>query len=212
MKRKSVIFAGHTHLAMKNRMIIFLVVFVATVQAAAGATAPPKTNGKGYFDVRSEVVNGDTVQVYDMPTIPVFARKADMRKYEKLVRNVKKVYPIALAAQKRLAEMEEKILQIPKKGRQREYIKKAEKELMKEYTPVLKTMTFSQGKILIKLIDRQTDKTSYDIVKELRGGFRAAFWQGIAKLFDANLKEGYDKDGEDKMIEQIILMYEAGLI
>ena len=91
-------------------------------------------------------------------------------------------------------------------------MRKVEKELIKEYTPVLKNMTFSQGKILIKLIDRQTDMTTYDIVKELRGGLSAGIWQGVAKLFDANLKQSYDAEGEDKIIEQIITMYEAGLI
>ena len=73
-------------------------------------------------------------------------------------------------------------------------------------------MTFSQGKLLIKLIDRETEHTSYDLVKELRGGFRAFFWQSVARLFGANLKDTYDKDGEDQIVEELIQLYEAGLL
>lgn len=73
-------------------------------------------------------------------------------------------------------------------------------------------MTLSQGKLLIKLIDRETDQTSYELVKELRGGFRAVFWQSIARLFGANLKDTYDKEGEDMMVEELIRLYEAGLL
>ncbi|WP_418165095.1 DUF4294 domain-containing protein, partial [Alistipes ihumii] len=76
----------------------------------------------------------------------------------------------------------------------------------------LKKMTLSQGKLLIKLIDRETDQTSYELVKELRGGFRAFFWQSIARLFGANLKDTYDKEGEDMMVEELIRLYEAGLL
>ena len=70
----------------------------------------------------------------------------------------------------------------------------------------------TQGKLLIKLIDRETDQTSYELVKELRGGFRAFFWQSIARLFGANLKDTYDKEGEDMMVEELIRLYEAGLL
>ena len=134
---------------MKLRLAILLVMLGAMLPGGSVSAAgdPPRTRHKGYYDIRSEIINGDTVQVYYMPTLPVFARKADMRKYERLVRNVKKVYPIAQEAQRRLAEMEEEVLKIPKKGKQREYIKQMERDLMKEYTPVLKQMTFSQGKI-----------------------------------------------------------------
>ena len=125
------------------------------------------------------------------------------------LRNVKKVYPIAIAAREKLRETEEHLLTLKSKRAQQAYIKQVEKELKAEYTPVLKRMTFSQGKILIKLIDRETDRTSYELV---RGSFSAFFWQGVARIFGANLKDRYDKEGEDKIIEQIIMLYEAGLI
>lgn len=174
--------------------------------SAAMADDPPPA--KIYTEFR--IVDGDTLWVSKIPTVYVFKNKAEKRRYDKLVRNVVKVYPIAREAQKRLAEMEAELERIPQKWKQKEYIRKTEKDLLREYTPVLKKMTFSQGKILIKLIDRQTEKTSYDIVRELRGKFTAAFWQGVASLFDANLKQNYDADGEDKMIEEIIELYESG--
>ena len=172
-----------------------------------------QSHGKGYFNARKEIGPGsDTTTVIDLWPVYCFRRPADMRKYAKLVYNVKKVYPIAREADRRLKEMEAKLLQIKTSKAQKNYLNQAEKELKKEYTPVLKNMTFSQGKVLIKLIDRETHRTSYDLVKELRGGFSAFFWQGIAKIFGANLKDTYDKEGEDRVIEQIILLYEAGLI
>ncbi len=168
--------------------------------------------GKGYFNSRHEVHGRDTLAVIDLWPVYVFKRPADMRRYAKLIQNVKAVYPIAKEARARLSVMEATLLQLKTEKEQRAYVKRMEQELKTEYTPVLKRMTFSQGKILIKLIDRETSRTSYELVRELRGGFRAFFWQGIARIFGANLKDTYDKEGEDKVIEQIILMYEAGLI
>lgn len=186
-------------------IVIISFLFAAASARAAGDDPPPQ---KIYTEFR--IVDGDTVWVQKIPPVYIFKKKSEKRKYDRLVRNVKKVYPIALQAQKRLAKMEEELVCIPRKSQQKEYIRKAERELLREYTPVLKEMTFSQGKILIKLIDRQTERTSYDIVREFRGKFTAAFWQGVARLFDANLKQVYDAEGEDRMIEEIIELYESG--
>ncbi len=142
--------------------------------------------------------NGDTLQVFDMRPAYKFKRAIDQRRYAKLIHNVKTVYPIAVEAHRRLAAMEDFILTLPSAKEQRKYIRKMEDDIKKEYEPVLRRMTFSQGKILIKLIDRETSRTSYAIVKELRGGFRAFFYQGIGRIFGMNLKDGYDKDGDDK--------------
>jgi len=131
---------------------------------------------------------------------------------QKLIRNVKIVYPIAKEANRRLREVDAKMATIKSKKDQSAYIKQVEKDLKTEYTPVLKQITFSQGKILIKLIDRETSNTSYELVKQLRGTLSAFFWQSIARIFGANLKDTYKKEGEDKLIEEIIVLYEAGLI
>lgn len=148
-----------------------------------------------------------------MIPVYVFSRPLDMRKHARLVRNVKAVYPIAKYAREKLQDIEHVLDSIQDPKKQKAYIKQIEKDLVSEYTPVLKKMTFSQGKILIKLIDRETSRTTYKLVQELKGNFSAFFYQNIGRLFGANLKQTYNKEtGEDKLIEQIIIMYEAGYI
>jgi SOS response regulatory protein OraA/RecX len=84
--------------------------------------------------------------------------------------------------------------------------------IKKEYTPVLKHMTRTQGRVLLKLIDRETKYTAYEILREFRGGFVAGFWQSVSRIFGQNLKSEYDREGDDKVLEQIVLYYEAGLL
>lgn len=168
--------------------------------------------GRGYYNSRWEHAGKDSVAVIDMLPVYVFRRPADMRRYARLIYNLKKVYPIAKAAKYKLQAAEIEMSKMSSDRKRREYVKIMEKELKAEYTPILKKMTFSQGKILIKLIDRETSRSSYDLVKELRGSFSAFFWQGIARIFGANLKDKYDKEGEDKIIEQLIMLYEADLL
>lgn len=169
--------------------------------------------GKGYYNSYWEPTQmGDSMAVVSILPVPVFQRRADLRQYQKLIYNLKKVYPIAKFAREKLQQTEELLANVPDSKDQRQYVKQLEADLKAEYTPILKRLTFSQGKILIKLIDRETSRTSYSIIKELRGGFSAFFWQNIARIFGANLKDTYDKDGEDRMIEQLIIYYEAGLL
>jgi len=188
-----------------------LTILILTL-AAAGIACGQSRRGAGYSRAWVEVEHGDSVQNIEILPVYVFRRPADMRKYQRMVIAVKKVYPIAKYARRRMAEMEEVLLTLPTRKAQRAYTKQIEKQIKEEYTPVLKKMTRSQGKILLKLIDRETEYTSYEIVREFRGGFVAGFWQGVAKIFGANLKTEYDREGDDKMLEQIVLLYEAGLL
>lgn len=183
-------------------------IFLLSILSAAGAWAEEGSSRLA----RVEIIDGEEVPCYQMKGVYCFARPKDMSRFYKLVYNVKKVYPIAQEAERLLAEIEANIGNIKTPQGQRGYVKKMEKQLTEQYTPVLKKMTFSQGKILIKLLDRQTERTGYDIVKELRGGFRAGLYQGIARIFGANLKDTYDQEGEDRMIEEIIEMVELGLL
>ncbi|GHV00763.1 hypothetical protein FACS1894159_07190 [Bacteroidia bacterium] len=179
----------------------------------SGQAQPP---AKYSFWVEPVVIDGDTVaQKVFMPVYCFSSRKGRGVKgqdVQRLIRNVKKVYPIAREANRRLRDVEDHLLTLKTTREQDRYIKSVERDLKEEYTPVLKNMTFSQGKILIKLIDRETDNTSYELVRQLRGNFSAFFWQSIARIFGANLKDTYQRDGEDKLIEEIITLYEAGLI
>lgn len=199
---------------MRLAILSLLLTLAACAAGQRAYAQEPKVRGQGpgYYFARVEVIEGDTIQVIDMMPAYKFRRPIDQKRYAKLIRNVKIVYPIAKEAKNRLAKMEEYMLTLPSDKERKQYIKRMEREIKQEYEPILRKMTFSQGKILIKLIDRETSHTSYALVKELRGGFSAFFYQGIARLFGANLKDGYDKTGDDKMIEQVIILYEAGII
>jgi len=156
--------------------------------------------------------NGDTIPVVFMDPINViskrqFKNKRDEYRFGRLYYNVLKVYPIAKAAGIELRKLEKKLDTIPERRHKAE-TKKLEDDLKKRYKPILLQLTISQGKILIKLIDRETDKTSYNLIKEFRGGFSAFMWQSLASLFGSNLKTGYDAQ-EDRDIEVILNMIEA---
>ena len=165
----------------------------------------------------AEIFENDTVPVIYLKPVYIvalkkFESKKAERKYNRLVRYVKKVYPYAKLAAKKLQEYDT-LLQAAKNDRERNRLmKRAEKELRKQYEGKLRRFTFTQGKILVKLIDRETSYTSYQLLKELRSGFYASIWQGIGKLFDYNLKVKYDPKGADRQIEQIVLLIEAGAI
>jgi len=161
--------------------------------------------------------NGDTIPHIDLQTIPVFPKrnfksKRLERKYWRLAMKVKKVYPYAKIAAQLLEEYDAKYRASNDKKDRRKYLKAAEKELFDKYGDELKKLSFSEGQILIKLIDRETQHTSYELIKDLKGGMSAFFWQGIARLFGNNLKDEYDPVGEDRMIEEIISYIEAGII
>ena len=147
--------------------------------------------------------DGDTISVVPIKPVFVFSKKADLRRYRKLVEAVKKVYPVAQAAKAQMVQMEAELLRLETKKEQKQYIKGIAAAIKKEYTPVLKHMTRTQGRVLLKLIDRETKYTAYEILREFRGGFVAGFW---------HLKSESDREGDDKVLEQIVLYYEAGLL
>jgi len=141
---------------------------------------------------------------------PQFPKKSDFRKYERLVYNLKRVYPYALIVRNKLAQVDNDISRIKDEKERKEYLKRVEKNVFAEYEGDIRDMTISQGRLLIKLIDRDTQNTSYALIKDYRGKFAAAFWQGIARIFGTNLKEEYDPYGEDAIIESIITEIDAG--
>ncbi|NVN95174.1 MAG: DUF4294 domain-containing protein [Bacteroidetes bacterium] len=163
------------------------------------------------------VFEGDTIPYISLPVIYIYADKYRMSEseriaYDKLVRNVKKVYPYACLAGMKLREYNDILMKAPDKGERRRIMKKAEQEIKDQFGTELKQLTFSQGKILIKLLYRETGNTSYELVQELRGKFVAFFYQAFARLFGYNLKSTYDPEGEDRLIEIIVLQIQKGLI
>lgn len=163
------------------------------------------------------IVDGDTLYVTSLQEVYIFPEPEfdswwAERRYRRLVRNLKKVYPYAVLAGDMLEELNDELKEIDSERKRKEYIKKMEDELLAQYEDELKSLTISQGRLLIKLIDRETGDTSYELVKELRGSFSAFFWQALARLFGSNLKAEYDPDGEDQLIEQIVVRIEKGVI
>lgn len=134
----------------------------------------------------------------------------DLRKYAKLIRNVKATYPYAKKAGALLQHYDNQMIGKTENQRKK-LMKQAEKQIEKEFSPNLKKLNRSQGKILIRLLDRETGSDSYTLVKELRGSFRAFFYQSIGKLFGYNLRTKYDpnKNKEDYIIEKIIFAIES---
>ncbi len=161
------------------------------------------------------VYDGDTIPCVNLRTVyifkdMVFKNQRQKNKYDKLVRDVKTVLPIAKEINGVIIESYEYLMTLPTEKEREKHIKALEKGLKKQYTPRLKKLTLSQGKLLIKLVDRQNNQTSFELVKAFMGSFKANFYQTFAKLFGASLKKEYDPDGEDEMVELIIFLVENG--
>lgn len=160
--------------------------------------------------VQCVIIEGDTFFVqtlapYILLSPKVFKSKREQTQYTRLALNVKRVYPYARLAGIKLKEYNDLLLEAPNEKARKEIMKQAEADLEAQFGNELKKLTFTQGVILLKLIDRETGQTGYDLVSELRGTFRAFFWQGIGRLFGYNLKVKYDPKGADKDIEDIVL-------
>ena len=164
----------------------------------------------------SKVVDqGDSIPYMEMSNVYVypqlqFGNKKQMSAYLRLVRNVKKVLPIAKEANHIIVETYDYLQTLPDKKARDEHLKLVEKSIVRDYKPKMKNLTYSQGKLLIKLVYRECDSSSYDIVKAVLGPVRAGFWQAFAWCFGASLKKGYDPEGTDRLTERVVLMVEAG--
>ena len=155
------------------------------------------------------IVNGDTFFISDVPEVKVlaFKNKEEHKKYNILKRRVLKVYQFAILAKEKLMNIEVGLDSIPKRRHKKRYTKEVAKWVKEEYADRLKNLTMSEGKILVKLIYRETNTTSYEIVKSYRGRFNAFFWQTMAKFWDNNLKTEFDpvNNREDMLIEHILI-------
>lgn len=161
--------------------------------------------------------NGDTTITVNLPEMDIslmqqYQEMLDTRHGRRLVNNVRKVYPYAKEASKLLAQYDSLLVDMKSNKARRQLMKNAEDNITAQYSKDLKQMNFSQGLILIRLIDRETGSSSFKVVQALRGKFRAAFYQGFARLWGYNLKTEYDPktNKEDANIEIIITMIENG--
>ena len=202
---------------MKNRTAILLLLSWAGLLASPAQTADDPTLLPSVKVGRVLADDGDSIQYVEWSTVyvypePTFKSKRQQQAYNKLVRNVKKVLPLAKQARQMLIETAEYIETIPTKKERDEHLKRVEAAIVKEYKPKMKKLTFSQGKLLIKLIDRECNATAYETIQAFIGPFRSGIWQAFAFMFGASLKKGYDAEGVDRLTERVVLMVEAGHI
>lgn len=174
-------------------------------------------DNKIILPVKAIVINNDTIPYIELPEIQVWSYwskvTSSSKTFEEWTRtkyNVKKVYPYAVLAAALLREMDNKLSQIPSEKERKKFIKQCEKELRAKFEEDMKNLSITQGKILMKLIYRETGKTTYQIVKEMRGGFEAAMWQALAYIFGNSMKVTYDPNGEDYMVEKAVQLVEKG--
>ncbi|MBQ8673376.1 MAG: DUF4294 domain-containing protein [Bacteroides sp.] len=209
-----------------NRLIHIATTILALCTALA-ATAQEKAERQQAVRVKQGtetlhltpmcIYQGDTIPSVQLPTVYVFKplrfkNKRQQRRYTKLVRDVKKTLPIAKEIRGIIIQTYKELQRIPTEKGRKQYLKETEKRLKEEYTPRMKKLTFSQGKLLIKLVDRETDSTGYELVKAFMGSFKAGFYQTFAALFGASLKKEYDAEGDDILTERVILLVESGAI
>ena len=195
---------------------IFIILFITclagmnTMSHAQTKNAPPPAR----LTVSRTVYEGDSITRVDFYPLRVypkltFKNRRRERAYYKLIRDVKRTLPLARMIRGLLIETYEEMMKLPENKRD-DYIKQREKDLKKRYTPMMKKLTYAQGRLLIKLVDRECNQTSYDIVKAFFGPFKAGFYQTFASLFGASLKKEYDPEDNDALTERVILMVESG--
>jgi hypothetical protein len=175
------------------------------------------TKVEGGMLVPACVYQGDTIPWVQLPDLYVFKpvifkNERERREYAKLVRDVKRTLPVSKEVKQVLVETYHYMQTLPTKKSKQAHIKLVEKGMKEQYTARMKKLTYSQGKLLIKLIDRECNQTSYELIRAFMGPFKAGFYQAFAGAFGASLKRGYDPQGEDKMVERVILMVENGQI
>jgi len=185
--------------------LFFLTCFITVFSSFAHA----QTDKNDTIMVRGVIIDGDTIPYQYISVINIYAErkfknKRAFEKYSKLRRDVLKVWPYAKITEKKFNELAVQLGMTNDERVKKALVNKTEKEIKARFEGELKNLTITQGRILIKLIDRQTGNTSYVVLEELKGNLSAFFWQSLARLFGHNLKAHYDPNGEDAEIEKII--------
>jgi hypothetical protein len=168
-----------------------------------------------FYGLHSVERNGISLPEIDIKEVVIIGRPSTAKKfpfyrYQRLIYNLKKVYPYSQVVKARLGAINEELEKIPGERERKKYLRQVEKDVFGEYEDDVRDMTITQGRLLIKLIDRETLNTSYDLIRQYRGTFSAAFWQSIARIFGTNLKEEYDPYGEDAVMEIILNEIKSG--
>ena len=202
---------------MKKTLLYILALFTAVASWTIGAEDCHAQKGKDKGEFLHYIIEGkDTVYIDELKPSKVYSRLPkqkgkEWRKYYRLVHNFSKTYPYALAARNIVNRADQTIednnLKRLKKDR---YINTVQDELFEMFEEPLRNLTVKQGALLMKLIDREIGKSSYTIIKDYKSGMAAGFWQGVAKLFGSDLKKPYDPKGDDRKIEELVEIWDAG--
>jgi hypothetical protein len=165
----------------------------------------------------TEIIDGDTLVVVTLdPAMvagpKVFKSERERRKYHRLEKKVVKVYPYAYAAGVLMKEYEDQMMAMSSDRERKHFLKQAEEALKLQFEGEIRNMTVSEGVLLIKLIDRQTGDTSYGLIQDLKGSFSAFMWQSVARIFGHNLKDRYDPEDNEKLVEEIVRDIEYGIL
>ena len=201
---------------MKGKYVINLLFIICFFFINNKAEAQNKvTKNATGITVSNAFYDGDSitqVNFYTLRVYPpmVFKNTRQERAYYKLIRDVKRTLPLAKTINHIIIETYEYMQTLPPGKEREEHIKRVEKGLKAQYTPQMKKLTYAQGKLLIKLVDRECNQTSYELVKAFIGPFKAGVYQTFASIFGDSLKKEYDPEGDDAMTERIILMVESG--
>ena len=201
-----------------RRAICILILSLITIYAWSynSQKSPIPSQDMQFIEaVELQVKDNDTFYLAHMHNIYVypkltFSNKQQERFYWKTVRDVKKTLPFAKILTQEMIFADKQLAKIADQKKRKQWWKKYEKYLFKKYEQDFRKMTASQGQMLMKLMDRESDRTSYEIIKHYRGKASANFWQFIAKLFKNDLKEGYDAEDKDRIVERVINLVEAG--
>lgn len=175
--------------------------------------ARPAAAQSGGVLSRARVVDGDTVAVVRLGEVRVFGRfrsKRQQQRWTRYIYNVKRALPYARLLAQELRAINDSLAAMTTEREREEFLDRKETELFRRYENPLKHLTVSQGRILIKLVDRETGSTSYELIRLLKGRFKAFWWQGIAHLFGSNLKAEFDPEGEDKYLETVVTLIDQG--
>lgn len=201
---------------MKRLLFIFLLIGLCAFSTELKAQVVHRADD-GLLPAYIDPVKHDTVAVVKLSHVFCFNRKKfrnrnHERDYWRMVNDVKKTLPVAKAARQILVQVYDTIQYMPKEKQQRAYFKKLEKDLLAQYKPQLKKLNFRQGKLLVRLIDRECNRTSYALIREYMGRTRAFFWQSFGALFGVSLKGTWEPDGKDKELEDVCIQVEQGLV
>lgn len=199
--------------AMKNWFLLLLLACSGSATAQFSITTMSDTTQQQGAWARMEVVNGDTIFVMSLRPVRITARwnftdLQQQRQYYLYVRAAKKVYPYAIDAVSLYDDIQDETQQM-RKGQRRRYIRKEHKELKDDLNDQMKNLTKTEGRVLIKMIERELGKPFYSVIRETRGGTTATYWNQLSKLWGYDLKEGYTP-GSDPLLDAVFIDYDFG--